>query len=319
MNRILSVLFATIFLLLSLSSCGQTPDGSSVGNSSVVDSSSNISSPAESESDSSSKEVLTVDNVPAFKDSPYIALNNNIPNLDLPDTVESFEEYTPLDSLGRCGVAFACIGRDLMPTEDRGSIGQVKPSGWHTVKYDIVDGKYLYNRCHLIGFQLTGENANVENLITGTRYLNVDGMLPFENMVADYIKETNNHVMYRVTPIYDGDALVARGVQMEALSVEDKGDGISFNVYVYNNQPGIEINYLTGESKLIGSTDTAFSSAASSSQEEVIYVLNINTKKIHKQSCKYAKSMSEENKSESSKPLADLIKEGYVECKVCFK
>lgn len=319
MKKILSIIFAAIFLVLVLTSCGQTTDGSSVGDSSVTDGTSDISSSSDSESDSPSKETVTADNVPAFVDYPYVALYDNIPNFDLPDTVKSFEEYADLDSLGRCGVAYACIGKDLMPTEDRGSIGQVKPSGWHTVKYDIVDGKYLYNRCHLIGFQLTGENANVENLITGTRYLNVEGMLPFENMVADYIKETNNHVMYRVTPIYDGDALVARGVQMEALSVEDKGDGISFNVYVYNNQPGIEIDYLTGESKLIGSADTPSSSVVSSSQTEIIYVLNVNSKKIHKPSCKYAKSMSEENRSESSKPLADLIKEGYAECKVCFK
>ena len=161
----------------------------------------------------------------------------------------SYETYAPLDELGRCGVAEACIGRDLMPTEDRGSIGQVKPSGWQTVKYDFINGKYLYNRCHLIGFQLTAENANAGNLITGTRYMNVDGMLPFENMVADYIKETDNHVLYRVTPIFVDEELVARGVLLEAKSVEDNGEGILFCVYVYNNQPGVEIDYLTGASK----------------------------------------------------------------------
>ena len=155
-----------------------------------------------------------------------------------------------MDKLGRCGVAFANIGTDTMPTEERGKIGQIKPSGWHTVKYDCVDGKYLYNRCHLIGYQLTAENANEKNLITGTIYMNVEGMLPFENKVANYIKETGNHVLYRVTPIFKENNLLANGVQIEAESVEDKGKGILFNVYVYNSQPKIEINYSTGESKL---------------------------------------------------------------------
>ena len=191
----------------------------------------------------------SVQNVPAFSGEPYIVINNNQPEFEDSELVtKSYEFYSDLDSLGRCGYAMACIGYDLMPTEDRGSIGQVKPSGWQTVKYDFVDGKYLYNRCHLIGYQLTGENANKKNLITGTRYLNVEGMLPFENMVADYVKETKNHVLYRVTPIYDGDSLVARGVQMEAISVEDHGEGICFHIYAYNNQPGVTIDYATGNS-----------------------------------------------------------------------
>ena len=194
----------------------------------------------------------SVKNIPAFSGDAYVVINENKPEFSKADhTTSSYETYTELDRLNRCGAAMACIGKDIMPTEERGSIGQVKPSGWHTVKYDFVDGKYLYNRCHLIGYQLTGENANEKNLITGTRYLNVEGMLPFENMVADYVKETGNHVLYRVTPIFDGDNLVARGVQMEAWSVEDDGDGICFNVYCYNNQPGVEIDYVTGESKLI--------------------------------------------------------------------
>ena len=163
--------------------------------------------------------------------------------------ISSFEHYSKLDSLGRCGAAFANVSRSTMPTKKRGAIGNIKPSGWHTVKYEGIDGKYLYNRCHLIGYQLTAENANPRNLITGTRYLNVTGMLPFENMVADYVKETNHHVLYRVTPIFKERELVARGVQMEAYSVEDKGAGVQFNVYVYNNQPGISINYETGRSK----------------------------------------------------------------------
>lgn len=194
---------------------------------------------------------ISISEIPEYSGEPYIELNGNEPEFtDDEITTESFETYSELDDLGRCGTAYANISIDLMPTEKRGSIGQVKPTGWHTVKYDIVDGKYLYNRCHLIGYQLSGENANEKNLITGTRYLNVDGMLPFENMVADYVKETGNHVLYRVTPIFDGMNLVATGVQMEAYSVEDDGDGISYNVYVYNVQPGIEIDYHTGESVL---------------------------------------------------------------------
>ena len=189
--------------------------------------------------------------VPDFSNVPYVVINNNEPEFEDRDLkTDAYEYYSDMDNLGRCGYAMACIGVELMPTEERGSIGQVKPSGWQTVKYDFVDGKYLYNRCHLIGFQLTGENANKANLITGTRYLNVEGMLPFENMVADYIKETKNHVLYRVTPIFDGDNLVARGVQMEGWSLEDNGEGICFNVYVYNNQPGVVIDYKDGKSQL---------------------------------------------------------------------
>ena len=189
--------------------------------------------------------------LPEYGDSPYVIVNNNEPFFTENDmTADSFEYYGELDGLGRCTVAYASIGKDLMPTEKRGSIGSVKPTGWHTVKYDIVDGKYLYNRCHLIGYQLTAENANKNNLITGTRYLNVDGMLLFENMVADYIKETNNHVLYRVTPIFTGDNLLADGVLMEAESVEDNGEGISYNVFCYNVQPGVKIDYVTGDSSL---------------------------------------------------------------------
>ena len=194
---------------------------------------------------------VDLDNIPAFDGStPYVVINENHPFFDEDEIVTaSFEEYGELDSLGRCTVAIACVGIDIMPTEDRGSIGSVKPSGWQTVKYDFISGKYLYNRCHLIGYQLTGENANKQNLITGTRYLNMEGMLPFEDMVADYVKETGNHVMYRVTPIYDGDNLVASGVLMEAWSVEDNGEGICFNIYAYNVQPGVIIDYATGESR----------------------------------------------------------------------
>lgn len=202
--------------------------------------------------------------VPSYTGSAYTVLNDNVPEFTEEDlALESFESYSELDSLGRCGAAFANIGQELMPTEERGKIGQVRPSGWHTQKYDCVDGKYLYNRCHLIGYQLTGENANEENLITGTRYMNVEGMLPFEEMVADYIKETANHVLYLVKPVYDGDNLVASGVQMEAQSVEDQGEAISFNVFVYNVQPGIVIDYETGESSLAGDVSASEAQAVS--------------------------------------------------------
>lgn len=186
--------------------------------------------------------------LPPYSGEPYISVCGGDPDFSENEiTSVSYEYYSELDALGRCGVCIASVGQDIMPTEKRGSIGQVKPTGWHTVKYDFVDGKYLYNRCHLIGFQLTGENANKRNLITGTRYLNVEGMLPFENMVADYVKETGNHVMYRVTPIFVGDELLARGVHIEAESVEDGGDGIMFNVFCYNVQPGVVLDYATGE------------------------------------------------------------------------
>lgn len=193
----------------------------------------------------------SVKNVPAFSGRPYVVINDNQPEFSDDDlTTVSYEYYSPLDTLDRCGYAMACIGRDLMPKDEREGISHVKPTGWVQGQYDIVDGKSLYNRCHLIGFQLTGENANELNLITGTRYCNVEGMLPFENMIADYIKETGNHVLYRVTPVFDGRNLVARGVQMEAWSVEDNGEGVCFNVYAYNCQPGITIDYATGENWL---------------------------------------------------------------------
>jgi len=198
------------------------------------------------------QESYTLENIPTYTGKNYVVLNENKPNFDDTDkqNAESFEKYSNLDKLNRCGVAYANIGMDLMPTEERGSISHIKPSGWVTAKYDIVDGKYLYNRCHLIGFQLTGENANKKNLITCTRQMNVEGMLPFENLVAQYIKETGNHVLYRVTPIFEGNNLVASGVQMEAYSVEDNGKGIMYNIYVYNVQDGISINYANGESSL---------------------------------------------------------------------
>lgn len=255
--------------------------------------------------------VYTLENVPEYTGQAYVALGGNRPDFSSDDlTTSAYESYSPLDALGRCGTARACVGVELMPTEERGSIGSVKPSGWQTVKYDCVDGKYLYNRCHLIGFQLTGENANRENLITGTRYMNVDGMLPFENMVADYVKETENHVLYQVTPCYEGGDLVAKGVQMEALSVEDEGEGVCFNVYVYNVQPGVEIDYATGESRLA-------EDGTGSGGGETVYVLNTNSKKFHLPSCSGANSISEANRQEYTGSRQALVDQGYAPCGTC--
>ena len=254
-------------------------------------------------------ESVVIEEIPQYTDSPYVVINKNNPAFTNADYTEvSFENYSELDALGRCGVAYANIGIDIMPTEERESISHVKPSGWQSAKYDIVDGKYLYNRCHLIGFQLSGENANKENLITGTRYFNVVGMLPFENMVADYVKETKNHVLYRVTPIYEGENLVASGVQMEAWSVEDDGDGICFNVYVYNVQPGIKINYTTGESELL---------EEESEESDSIYILNINGKKFHDVNCSSVSTMKEANKEEFKGDRKYLILQGYEPCSKC--
>lgn len=275
--------------------------------------------------------VITLDSIPAYSGTPYVEINGNIPYFTESDaSTEAFETYSELDSLGRCGVCFANIGVEIMPTEERGEIGQIKPSGWQLVKYDFVDGKYLYNRCHLIGFQLAGENANEKNLITGTRYMNVQGMLPFENKVADYVKDTGNHVLYRVTPIYEGTNLVANGVLMEAKSVEDDGAGICFNVYVYNCQPGVVIDYATGISALgenIPSTESAPTSEVSvsnnddsipvSQSEGTTYIMNTNTHKFHYPSCSSVDDMKEKNKKEYQGNREDLINQGYEPCKRC--
>lgn len=285
--------------------------------------------------------------VPAYSGEPYTAVNNNEPYFTSDNlTTKAFENYSELDALGRCGVAYANVCLETMPTEKRGSISEVKPTGWHSVKYDNVDGKSLYNRCHLIGYQLTAENANQQNLITGTRYLNVDGMLPFENMVADYVKETDNHVLYRVTPIFTGDNLVADGVLMEGYSVEDEGDGICFCVYAYNVQPGITIDYATGDSWLSSEKGNSDSSSGGNSavsqsaadksgtqqaavQTESVketsapvstgteYILNTNTKKFHYPSCSSVKQMKASNKKEYTGSRDDLIAQGYDPCKKC--
>ena len=298
MKRIQQVslsLFLLLFLLLS--ACGAAPGGTQTS--------------------------FSLEDLPAFSGEPYVVLSDNQPDFtqeELDQAAQGFEEYSPLDSLGRCGTAYASVGLDTMPTQDRESISSVKPSGWQTAKYDteLVDGGYLYNRCHLIGFQLTGENANEENLITGTRYLNVEGMLPFENLVADYIKETGNHVLYRVTPLFEGDNLVASGVEMEALSVEDEGDGVSFHVYVYNVQPGVEIDYATGESWESGQASSAPEESQSSAAEEARdYVLNTSSHKFHLPSCSSVETMSEKNRENYHGTREELLAQGYEPCGSC--
>lgn len=258
--------------------------------------------------------------VPVYSGEPYTELNGNIPYFtDREKTEDVFEHYSDLDTLGRCGAAYANICKELMPTEKRGEIGMIKPTGWHTVRYDdIISDKYLYNRCHLIGFQLAGENANEKNLVTGTRYMNVDGMLPFENMIADYVKETDNHVLYRVTPIFVGDDLVCRGVEMEAYSVEDNGEGTSFHVFVYNIQPGIEIDYATGDSWVANSmADIVDDTEAHAQYATTLYVINAKTRKFHFPDCDSVGKISKQNKKERETDRAELIAEGYTPCGSC--
>ena len=258
--------------------------------------------------------------VPVYSGEPYTELNGNIPYFtDREKTEDVFEHYSDLDTLGRCGAAYANICKELMPTEKRGEIGMIKPTGWHTVRYDdIISDKYLYNRCHLIGFQLAGENANEKNLVTGTRYMNVDGMLPFENMIADYVKETDNHVLYRVTPIFVGDDLVCRGVEMEAYSVEDNGEGTSFHVFVYNIQPGIEIDYATGDSWVANSmADIVDDTEEHAQYATTLYVINAKTRKFHFPGCDSVGKISKQNKKERETDRAELIAEGYTPCGSC--
>lgn len=252
---------------------------------------------------------FSVEELPPYTGLPYVVVERNLPRFSEEDYITyAYESYSPLDALGRCGTAEACVGIELMPTEKRGDIGQVRPSGWHTVKYDIVDGKYLYNRCHLIGYQLTGENANVENLITGTRYFNVVGMLPFEDQVAEYVRETENHVLYRVTPVYEEEDLVAQGVIMEAWSVENGGEGVCFCVFVYNVQPGITIDYGTGDS---------FLSPDGNMVGEIRYILNTSTKKFHLPTCGGVEDMKPDNRCAYSGDRESLIEQGYSPCKTC--
>ena len=256
--------------------------------------------------------------IPDYEGEPYVVLNDNEPDFTEAEiTTEAYEDYSDLDALGRCGEAEACIGEELMPTGERESISSVKPTGWVNEKYDSVDGGYLYNRCHLIGYQLSGENANEENLITGTRYMNVEGMLPFEDMVADYVHETDNHVMYRVTPVFEGDDLVPSGVQMEAESVEDDGEGVSFNVYVYNVQPDITIDYATGENWETPENETAGNPSSGDTSGQQTYILNTNTRKFHLPDCSGAADIKGKNREEYTGTREKLTNQGYEPCGRC--
>ena len=362
-NKTISLLIFLFAIVLSVSACGSSttiePDSESEVEEIQGIEEEPIDVPEEeSPTEEQIEEILSIDeivtsfepeasvDIPDYVGELYVVMNDNIPFFtkdNLPTT--SFEYYSELDELGRCGVACANIGQDLMPTEEREGIGQIKPSGWQTIKYDNVDGKYLYNRCHLVGYQLSGENANEKNLITGTRYLNVQGMLPFENMIADYVKETDNHVLYRVAPIFDEDDLLAYGVLMEGWSVEDEGDGICFNVFVYNVQPDIVIDYATGNSQMderaLASTEPEPIESQDSNpdtqngneprtpapQESVEqqeptpagtdYILNTNTKKFHYPACGSVKQMAEKNKQFYSGNRDDVIAMGYDPCKKC--
>ncbi len=334
MNKksVISRLYAPfLILLLLLSGCGRIQD-----------------SEASSASKSNSISYVTsIADVPSYSGQNFIIINNNIPDFSDDElTDSSFEIYSDFDSLGRCQTAYANVCLEIMPTEKRGDIGMIKPSGWHTVKYNgIVDGNYLYNRCHLIGYQLSGENANEKNLITGTRWFNVKGMLPFEDAVASCVKENDIHVLYRVTPIFDGDDLVAKGVQMEAKSVEDNGSLICFNIFVYNIQPGIEIDYTTGESSLKSNYETEIKNAEASlcstdeinqivssaqsqtsssndtdapaSDDNSQYILNTNSHKFHLPSCSSVNKISDKNKESYYGSRDELINEGYEPCGVC--
>lgn len=306
-NKKIRYLIGSILLSLSfvLGACSQSAGSQQT----------EVNTELSGEKDTGSPEQSSFDlsQVPSYSGEPYVVVNNNIPFFKDSDlTTEAFEKYSDLDSLGRCGAAYANVCQEIMPTEKRGAIGMVKPTGWQTVKYDWVDGKYLYNRCHLIGYQLSGENANEKNLITGTRYLNVNGMLPFENLVADYVHETVHHVLYRVTPVFENSNLVASGVLMEAQSVED--DDVLFCVYCYNVQPKVTIDYATGESH--ASEDTNIQETSQSTGEQT-YIVNENTKKFHLPSCSSVKDMNSGNKREFTGDRQELLDEGYSACKTC--
>lgn len=296
--------------------------------------------------------IFSLDDIPEYSGYAYVEINGNKPYFTESEiTDEAFESYSELDALGRCGVAFACIGIEIMPTEDRGDIGSITPSGWehngvsNNNQYDFISDSngYVYNRCHLIGFQLAGENDNEKNLITGTRYLNIDGMLPFENEIADYVEESENHVMYRVTPIYEGFDLVARGVLMEALSVEDNGRGVRFCIFAYNVQPGVTIDYFTGvnvangqqlpdiepdnnsggsNNEGNGNTDEKEDNANDSgnvgeNSEPADYVININSNKYHKADSSCVGKINPENRKDFHGTKEDIESEGYIACKIC--
>lgn len=304
-RKILQAAFLTAVLALSgcVSVSTPSPSGKSIHEVPVRN----------TEAVTSAEKQVSLSDIPAYSGEAYTVINNNVPYFKDSDlTTESYEFYSDLDNLGRCGPAMASIGKDLMPTEKRGSIGMIRPTGWHTVTYDGIEGKHLYNRCHLIGYQLTGENANEKNLITGTRYMNTEGMEPFENMTADYIKETGHHVLYRVTPIFKDNNMVASGVLMEAESVEDQGKDLEFCVYCYNVQPGITIDYSTGDSRKADSRSAGKSDPVSSAP----YIGNRNTMVFHYAWCSSVTDM----KDTSKVPFSDrqqAVSAGYTPCHKC--
>lgn len=299
--------------------------------------------------------AVDVEHIPAYTGkAAYVEVNNNEPEFSEQEyavaqeaiqesnhgnesEVEALESYSSLDKLGRCGSTYALVGEETMPEGERGNISDIKPTGWHSSKYDYVEGESLYNRCHLIAWMLAGENANRENLITGTRYMNTEGMLPFEDEVHDYVEETGNHVLYTVTPVFKDEELVARGVQMEAYSVEDSGKSVSFNVYCYNVQPGVEIDYATGDNwpnKSVGAQasgnkgasstsssgedpSNSTTSSSNSSHVSATYVLNTNTKKFHRPECEGASDISPSHRQDYSGLRKELIDQGYQPCKRC--
>lgn len=321
-----NILLLSLLPALVLTACGSGKAGSHTGERDAYAGTAGDQSGYDISVEAQSYETL--EDVPEYSGEPYVKINENQPEFEEYElTTVAYEEYSELDGLGRCGEAQACVGEETMPAEERESISEIKPTGWQNEKYDSVDGGYVYNRCHLIGYQLTGENANEENLITGTRYMNTEGMLPFENMVAEYIHETDNHVMYRVTPVFEGDDLVASGVQMEAESVEDDGEGICFNVYVYNVQPQITINYATGENYESTETtgaqqesvqaDGAQAGDSRADDSGQIYIVNENTGKFHDPDCSGAADIKEKNKREFTGSREELIDDGYEPCGRC--
>ncbi len=354
-SRVLAAILAIVFAAALVPGCVSAGDHANkpasqeapaIAERDTQESIANAQEPSEQEAAG----AVDLADIPAYAGNPYIEIANNEPSFTAADLVRAcFEDYAPLDNLGRCGAAFAHICPNVMPTEERGSIGEVRPSGWHLDKYDFIDDKYLYNRCHLIGFQLAGENANECNLITGTRYMNTEGMLPFENEVADYVKATGNSVLFRVTPLFEGDNLVAKGVQMEALSVEDEGEGVKFNVFCYNVQPGVAIDYATGNHHADGSHNMTLadpSNGAQSGQDnaatpngvapgrgngsyhhnethghhgasQVNYIANTNSKKFHYPSCASVKDIAAHNCWEYCGTREELLSQGYVPCKRC--
>ena len=340
----ISLIISLLFCIVALTGCEQKSDVGSVGEhqteiTTIVDTTSLPFSAVpttevptiirETKPSVTNTNIIQLDYIPPYSGTAYIEINGNSPFFTPDDyTTSSYEYYSDLDSLGRCGVAYACVGKVLLPTEKRGEIGMIKPSGWHTVRYDdLISDKYLYNRCHLIAYELSGENANEKNLITGTRYMNIEGMLPFENKVHDYVENTGNHVLYRSTPIFEDNNLIANGVLLEGFSVEDNGNDISFCVYCYNVQPGIDIDYTTGDSKASENNTSNESPNNQQSEEQqntdksniasTTYILNTNTKKFHMPTCSSVSDMKDKNKQEFEGSREEVINMGYSPCGKC--